>query len=116
MDEVADQIEARRPRWLASGLAVGLVTWRDRAALWPRPLETDRSSVVDPDSVGVRIVGPAESELSVVVFRGGWADVDYLIDEHITSEAPDVPSGQAAGRLLDDLVARIWGPVTSATD
>ncbi|SPF07438.1 hypothetical protein SMA5143A_8296 [Streptomyces sp. MA5143a] len=32
----------------------------------------------DPDSVGVVLSGPGEAELSVVLFRGGWADVDFI--------------------------------------
>ncbi len=34
------------------------ITWRDEAAPWPQPLETDRALVTDPDSIGVRILAP----------------------------------------------------------
>jgi hypothetical protein len=71
-------------------------------------LQTDRASIADPDSVGVQIRGPADSDLTVVVFRGGWADVDYLTpDRRIGAENPDVPSADAAAAVLDDVIGRI---------
>jgi hypothetical protein len=109
LDEVAEQIAARQSRWRAAGLTVGPVTWRDEAAPWPKQLQTDRASVGDPDSVGVQILGPVESDLTVVVFRGGWADVGYLtLDGHIGAENPGVPTADAAGAVLDNIIRRIW--------
>lgn len=35
--------------------------------------------VIDPDSLGVHVLSPDEAELVVVLFRGGWADVDYMV-------------------------------------
>lgn len=85
------------------------------AARWPQPLEQNRSRVAEPDSVGVHVTGPADSELLVVLFRGGWADVDFLANLSETgagglvSEAPDVTSPQEFGELLDGYVVRAFG-------
>ncbi|MBC9719729.1 hypothetical protein H9Y04_45500 [Streptomyces sp. TRM66268-LWL] len=119
LDQAAAQIVARRQRWTAGGLVAGPVTWRDEAAAWPQPLEEDRSRVEDPDSVGIRIAGPADAELSVVLFRGGWADVEFLADlaDEVVSEAPQVTSPNVFGELLDDYVFRAFGrsgPVSAA--
>ncbi|MFE7633929.1 hypothetical protein ACFU7Z_07895 [Kitasatospora sp. NPDC057518] len=79
LDDAAARIAARAPGWRAARLTVGPLTWRDRLAPWPQPLETDRARVVDPDSVGLRLADPLTGgELEVVLFRGGWADVSYL--------------------------------------
>jgi hypothetical protein len=111
LDQVAAEFEQRRPTWLTSGLQVGPLTWRDAAEPWPQTLHTDRGQVSDPDSVGVRLDGPAESVLTIVVFRGGWADIDYLtVDGHIGAEAPDMPTASAAAAITDDITSRIWPP------
>ncbi|MFF4382229.1 hypothetical protein [Kitasatospora sp. NPDC001547] len=90
LDDAAARIAARAPRWRAARLTVGPLTWRDRPAPWPRPLETDRARVVDPESVGLRLADPLTGgELDVVLFRGGWADVRFL--------AADWEDGAAAG-------------------
>ncbi|MFE7532513.1 hypothetical protein ACFU7Y_43500 [Kitasatospora sp. NPDC057542] len=79
LDEAAARIAARAPRWRAARLTVEPFTWRDGLAPWPQPLETDRSRVADPDSLGLRLADPLTGgELDVVLFRGGWADVTYL--------------------------------------
>lgn len=123
LDRAAAQISTRRQRWTAAGLIVGPLTWRDMAACWPQPLEQNRSRVAEPDSAGVHVTGPADSELLVVLFRGGWADVDFLAslgetdgdsetdeaDARVVSEAPDVASPQEFGELLDGYVVRAFG-------
>jgi hypothetical protein len=108
LDQAAVEIARRRPRWEAMRLAVGSVTWRDEAAAWPQTLEEDRERVADPDSIGVGITGPGEAELAVVLFRGGWADVDATTAGDIVTEAPDAGSSTAFGALLDDYVAWIF--------
>lgn len=111
LDEAATAIAERQSLWQAAGLAVEPVTWRDEAAAWPQHLETDRSRVIDPDSVGVHVLSPAEAELVLVLFRGGWADVDYMvsIDDAGVIPAPEITSVQAFGVLLDTCVARVFG-------
>ena len=81
LDRAASEIIKRQSAWRARGLTAGLITWRDESAPWPQPFETDRSRVSDPDAAGIRITGPDHTELEVVLFRGGWADVDYLASE-----------------------------------
>lgn len=72
------QITQRQPGWVALGLTVGPVTWRGEADAWPRTVQTDRMRAVDPGSVGVRIQGPDDSEVEIVLFRGGWADLSAV--------------------------------------
>ncbi|MEU3777697.1 hypothetical protein AB0F11_31775 [Streptomyces sp. NPDC032472] len=88
------------------------MTWRDAAAPWPRPLETDRSRVHDPDSVGVLVSGPAEAELSVVLFRGGWADVDFFdgFADAGCLPASDITSAAEFRTRLDQWVTHVFGP------
>jgi hypothetical protein len=111
LDEVVAVVADRQPAWQAAGLAVEPVTWRDEAAPWPQRLETDRSKVSDPDSIGIRIRNSHEAELHVVLYRGGWADVDYIanIDDAGVIPAPAMSSAQAFGALLDTCAARVFG-------
>jgi hypothetical protein len=88
------------------------VTWRDEAEGWPHTLQTDRSAAVDPDSVGVAFDGDAGPLGEIVLFRGGWADVnlvDATSDQVITGNPP-IPTVVAFGEVLDDLVDRLLGP------
>ncbi|MEU3889178.1 hypothetical protein [Streptomyces sp. NPDC029041] len=55
LDEGAAAVAARQPAWQAAGLTVGPLTWRDEAAPRPQRLETDRSKVSDPDSIGIHL-------------------------------------------------------------
>ncbi|MEV0523316.1 SMI1/KNR4 family protein [Streptomyces sp. NPDC050439] len=113
LDQAAAQISARRRQWTAAGLVVGPVTWRDEAAAWPQRLETSRSEVRDPDSVGIHVTGPQDAELLVVLYRGGWADVDFIAaldtNEEPVCEGPEVLSPQVFGQLLDGYVLRAFG-------
>lgn len=70
--EIAHRIDA----WRAAGLTVGAVTWRDRGEPWPYPLKVDRGAVKDADSIGVA-VQKGSQEGAVVLFDGGWADLEY---------------------------------------
>ncbi|MFJ9448229.1 hypothetical protein ACIRRH_41405 [Kitasatospora sp. NPDC101235] len=56
--------------------------------------------------------GPAEAELSVVLFRGGWADVDYFdgMDGAGALPASGIASAREFGVRLDGWVARVFGP------
>ncbi|WP_327321356.1 hypothetical protein OG735_01850 [Streptomyces sp. NBC_01210] len=111
LDQAVASIAERAARWLGAGLTVGQVTWRDEAAPWPQRLETDRALVRDPDSIGVLISGPADAELSVVLFRGGWADVDFVasLDDAGTLPASGIDSAAAFGTQLDQWVPRVFG-------
>lgn len=76
LDQVAGLISRHAFAWEESGLVVGALTWRDAAGSWPSPLREDRGQVAEPDSVGVA-VRKHEQEGRLVVFRGGWADLEY---------------------------------------
>ncbi|MFF2324740.1 MULTISPECIES: hypothetical protein [unclassified Streptomyces] len=116
LDEAAAVLLGRAVSWRSAGLEVGQLTWRDAEASWPQPLETDRARVHDPDSVGVVISDPAEAELSVVLFRGGWADVDFAadLDDVGCLPASDITSGSDFGIRMDQWVARVFGVLGSA--
>ena len=64
----ARRMEASNEHGLGQGAAA--------AAPWPTPLREDRDQVVEADSVGV-MVRKHQQEGRLVVFRGGWADLEY---------------------------------------
>ncbi|WP_235502785.1 MULTISPECIES: hypothetical protein [unclassified Kitasatospora] len=68
----------------------------------------------DPDSVGVLVSGPAEAELSVVLFRGGWADVDCFdgLDDAGALPASDIASAREFAVRLDGWVAHVFGQLS----
>lgn len=115
LDWAAGQIARRRQGWEAAGLTVDAVTWRDEAAAWPQRLETSRSRVQDPDSLGVRITGARGAEMLVVLFRGGWADVEFVTRVGVVvTEAPPVGGPVEFGALVDSLVWRVFGDSADA--
>ncbi len=75
----------------------------------------------EPDSVGVRVALHPASELIVVLFQGGWADVDFVADltgldgADVVSENPRVSSPTLFGELLDDYVLRAFGAPGAGT-
>jgi hypothetical protein len=89
LDQAAQEIVARTPAWRAAGIAVGEPTWRDASEPWPWSTKVNRSSVADPDSVGVRCT-KGEQEGSLVLFKGGWADLEFWAgdDADVVVEAP----------------------------
>ncbi|MFG2985950.1 hypothetical protein ACGFYQ_32680 [Streptomyces sp. NPDC048258] len=110
LDQAAAEIAARLPAWTASGLSPRPITWRDEAALWPQRLETERALVADPDSIGVCILGAdGWTELHLVLYRGGWADLDALTDNEVTTECPQITTPEEFGSLLDSSVTRFLG-------
>ncbi|MEV6995665.1 hypothetical protein AB0N87_42175 [Streptomyces sp. NPDC093228] len=115
LDEAAAVLMERVARWRSAGLAVGEMTWRDWEAEWPQPLETDRARVHDPDSLGLVISGSAEAELSVVLFRGGWADVDFFdgLDDAGSLPASDIESAADFAARMDQWIVRVFGDLGS---
>ncbi|WP_031079021.1 hypothetical protein [Streptomyces sp. NRRL S-118] len=115
LDEVAAVLAGRTVGWESAGLEVSQVTWRDAEASWPQPLETDRARVHDPDSVGVVISGPGDAELSVVLFRGGWADVDFIanLDDARCLPASGITSASDFGTRMDQWVTHVFGSLDS---
>jgi hypothetical protein len=90
LDQVAVLISRHAIAWEEAGLIIGALTWRDAGESWPFRLREDRGQAPDADSVGVA-VRRHEQEGRLVVFRGGWADLEYWsgrpCDEPVT-EAP----------------------------
>jgi hypothetical protein len=73
-------------------------------------LETDRALVADPDAIGVRVLGASEwAELHLVLYRGGWADLDALTEDGVITECPRITTPQEFGVLLDSAVTRFLG-------
>lgn len=115
LDEVTVALAERTAGWTSAGLEVGPVTWRGAEDPWPQPLETDRDRIRDPDSVGVVISGPAEAVLSVVLFRGGWADVDFVadLDDAGCLPASGITSPSNFVTRMDQWVTRVFGSLGS---
>ncbi|TGA88316.1 hypothetical protein E4099_29700 [Streptomyces palmae] len=115
LDEAAALLMERIACWRSAGLEVGEMTWRDWEAEWPQPLETDRARVNDPDSLGLVISGPAEAALWVVVFRGGWADVDFFVDLDDAGSLPasDIESAADFAARMDRWIVRVFGALGS---
>ena len=108
LDTVAAELERRRAVWTAAGFTVGPLTWRDAAAGWPQPLVTDRSAVIDPESVGVRLRDDGQ-EAELVLWTGGWADLTALIAGKYVDEAPEFGDVAACVAVADDLFGRLRG-------
>lgn len=115
LDEAAVLLLERVERWRSAGLEAGEMTWRDGEAKWPQPLETDRARATDPDSLGVVISGSAEAELQVVLFRGGWADVDFFdgLDDFGPIPAFGIASACDFAARMDQWVVRVFGSLGS---
>ena len=88
LDVVAAELQARRARWVSRGLDVGAFTWRDAEASWPQPIVSDRALIVDPESLGVIMTASPSNLAELVLWCGGWADLDFVIDDQIHSEGP----------------------------
>ncbi|ROO86552.1 hypothetical protein EDD29_4125 [Actinocorallia herbida] len=117
LDRAAAEIVARAAVWTEVGLGVSPVTWRDGRTAWPYRLENDRALITDPDSLGLRVHGPdGEAELVLVLYRGGWADLDLLIADEIVVEVATVETPDAFGAFLDAVMTRFLGaPSESGT-
>jgi hypothetical protein len=111
LDVAVREIECRAEGWRIEGFEVGPVTWRDQGEGRPPNLKTERDTVVVPDSIGVEVRLGAQ-EGSVVLFKGGWCDLEYWSgtpsDEPVI-EAPGYPEGltvEGFGSLLDSFINR----------
>lgn len=77
LDAAAAVASSRIEAWRGPVVQVEPLTWRDAAQPWPQRLSTDRQQVIEPDSLGLRVRG-GDQEGTLVVFRGGWADLTYV--------------------------------------
>lgn len=111
LDVAVREIERRAEGWRDAGFTVEPVTWRDQGGGWPPSLNTERGAVADPDSIGVT-VRLGDQQGSVVLFEGGWCDVEYWpgsASSKPVTDAPGYPDGltvEEFGRLLDNLIDR----------
>ncbi|MGW1191140.1 hypothetical protein [Streptomyces sp. NPDC002559] len=112
LDRAAAVLAERAAPWRDRGVVFDPVTWRDTEASWPQPLETDRARVGDPDSLGFVARGPDDTELFVVLFRGGWADVEFAtsLDDFGMLPASDIVSAEDFGDRLAQWLRRVFGP------
>lgn len=79
LDVLAERLRSVVEEW-ARVVSVGPLTWRDETAAWPQPITSDRSGVQVPESLGFRLsTHDLEDEFEMVVWTGGWADVDYVL-------------------------------------
>lgn len=105
LDRAAKEIVRRTDCWRDRGIEVKPITWREQAEGWPPKLKTNRSEVIEADSIGVALrKGDLEGE--IVLFNGGWADLTFR-DGHSGQLLQEVPGWQdwmdlnAFGQLLD---------------
>jgi hypothetical protein len=92
---------------------VGEFTWRDAAAAWPQPIVTDRESVADPESLGVILDAGGGAEAVLVLWTGGWADLEASINGQVVAETPVFADVASCVAVADALVARLLGPARS---
>lgn len=90
LDQVARELTGLRPGWAERGITAGQLTWRDARAAWPKPIVTDRTAVAEPESVGMTLTAANGNEALLILWRGGWADVDLLLGSQVVSRAPDL--------------------------
>jgi hypothetical protein len=58
----------------------------------------------------VRILGSDDwTELHIVLYSGGWADLDALTTGEVTTECPQITTPETFGALLDSATTRILG-------
>lgn len=68
---------------------MGLLIWRDEAAVWPQPIKPDHSTVRVPESLGFKLHQHVrDDEFKMVVWTGGWADDHHLLDGDVYSICP----------------------------
>lgn len=110
LDLAATEINSRVDSWTSQGIAVSDITWREQGNGWPPTLETDRSTVIDADSVGVQLAfGNAVG--GIVVFKDGWADFEFWSGAQQDEPVLDAPgygdpmSIEQFGTQLDRLFA-----------
>jgi hypothetical protein len=107
LDAVAAVLVQRRPQWVAGGLTVSELTWRDASAAWPQPIVTDRAAVADPESLGLVMRGTGGDEAELVLWRGGWADLDAVLGGEVVTEGPAFTDVAGCVAVADSLARRL---------
>ena len=110
LDQVAAVLAGLRPGWREQGLVVRPFLWRDARGSWPQILHTDRGKVAEPESVGLTLTAADGQEARLVIWRGGWADVDLLAGGTVTTRTPGVRDlagcASLAAWMVGELTAR----------
>jgi len=107
LDAVAAELTRRLPEWVGGGLTVGEFTWRDAAAAWPQPIVTDRVAVAEPASLGLGLRGPGGGEAELVLWCGGWADLDGILGDEVVVEGPEFADVAGCVAVADSLARRL---------
>lgn len=102
LDHAACLIARCTPAWLSRGLTIDPITWMDNGTGWPAPLLADRNQAIRPKSLGLRLRGQ-DSEAEVVLYAGGWADLDYARpgSDEVISEYIELETAEEFGPVLD---------------
>ncbi len=106
LDQVARKLSRLRHGWSERGITAGQLTWRDARACWPKPIVTDRSTVTETESVGITLTA-ANGEALLVLWRGGWADVDLLLGSDVVSRNPDLHDVAGCVALADSVADQL---------
>lgn len=108
LDALAERLRFAAEEWRRHA-RVGSFTWRDELAEWPQPIVRDRAAVEVPESLGIRLSRDCDDEMDIVVWTGGWADIDFVLGGEVTSRCPefrDVNAAYAAvARNVGDFIA-----------
>ena len=59
------------------GLRVEEFTWREMESGWPQVFVTDRRSIAEPFSMGIKATR-GDREGALVVYYGGWVDISFI--------------------------------------
>jgi len=108
LDELAHRLQSSVEKWRQHA-RVGPLTWRDAKASWPQPITDDRASVDLPESLGLHVT-QGEDEISVCVWVGGWADIDWVDDGEGQSLCPEFTDVAGAYAAVVQNVEDLIGP------
>ncbi|HYV77611.1 MAG TPA: hypothetical protein VE979_05750 [Streptosporangiaceae bacterium] len=100
LDQVAGLISRYAIEWEKAGCVAGPVTWKDVRGPGLYPFREDRRKAAEADSVGVA-VRKGEQEGRLVVFRGGWADLEYWSGRPCDEPVLEVPGWDDRMNLAD---------------
>jgi hypothetical protein len=113
LDSVLVELRHRLREWGRLGLVVGEFTWRDAAAEWPQAIVTDRASVADPESLGMTFDAGSGAEARLVLWTGGWADFEAVINGKHIVDVPDFVDVSSCVAVADEIVERLLGSARS---
>ena len=105
LDDAAAAIGRRIPTWRLRGLTVGAVTWAD-GQTFDHEITPDRQRVRGDYSVGFRVTR-GDEEGGLILYAGGWCDLEYWSGDAASDPVVDAPGWTAPldlpgfERLLD---------------